>query len=101
MRKIKMTAGRIVLLTGCGLVLLMLIGFGVTLWEQEKTMRSKQSDIHQLEAQLEEMRLTAAAMEADLEFSRTDAYIERLAREELGYVKEGEIKFIAAEETNE
>ena len=101
MRKIKMTAGRIVLLTGCGLVLLMLIGFGVTLWEQEKTMRSKQSDIRQLEAQLEEMRLTAAAMEADLEFSRTDAYIERLAREELGYVKEGEIKFIAAEEMNE
>ena len=47
------------------------------------------------------LQLTAAALEADLEFSKTDAYIERLAREELGYVKDGEIKFIPAEEMEE
>ena len=45
------------------------------------------------------MRLTAAALESDLEFSRTDAYIERLAREELGYVKQGEIKFVEGQQT--
>ena len=44
------------------------------------------------------MQLTAAAMQSDLDFAQTDAYIERMARKELGYVRQGEIKFIAAED---
>ena len=40
----------------------------------------------------------AAALESDLEFSKTDAYIERVARGELGYVKRGEIKFVERED---
>lgn len=82
-------------------VVLLVTGFCVTWFEQKNTMEEKQESIAALEAQLAEMHLTAAALEADLEFSKTDAYIERLAREELGYVKDGEIKFVAAENTEE
>ena len=79
------------------LVLFLLAGYGVTYFRQQRTINQAQARIDELNATLEDMRLTAAALESDLEFSKTDAYIERLAREELGYVKQGEIKFIAEE----
>ncbi len=46
----------------------------------------------------ENAQLQQAALEGDLENASSDAYIERVAREELGFVKEGEIKFIEAED---
>lgn len=79
------------------LVLFLLAGYGVTYFRQQRTINQAQARIDELNATLEDMRLTAAALESDLEFSKTDAYIERLAREELGYVKQGEIKFVAEE----
>lgn len=75
-------------------VAVLLAGYFLTYLDQERTIRQAQSRIDELNATLEDMRLSAAAMESDLEFSKTDAYIERLAREELGYVKKGEIKFV-------
>ncbi|MGN1250763.1 MAG: septum formation initiator family protein [Candidatus Spyradocola sp.] len=80
-------------------VLFLLAGYGVTYFRQQRTMNEAQARIDEMNAQLEQMRLTAAALESDLEFSRTDAYIERLAREELGYVKQGEIKFVEGQQT--
>ena len=80
-------------------VLFLLVGYAVTYFRQAQTMNQAQARIDELNATLADMRLTAAALESDLEFSRTEAYIERLAREELGYVKRGEIKFVADEQT--
>ena len=80
-------------------VLFLLAGYGVTYFRQQRTMNQAQARIDEMNAQLEQMRLTAAALESALEFSRTDAYIERLAREELGYVKQGEIKFVQGQQT--
>ena len=76
-------------------LLLLAVGYGVT---QQKSIDAAQQRIDELNNQLEEMRLTAAALESDLEFSKTDAYIERVARGELGYVKRGEIKFVESED---
>jgi len=101
MFKNKITAAQTVRWVLVGLVVMIVAAYGVTWFEQKKVMDEKKADIAQLEAQLEEMQLTAAALEADIEFSKTDAYIERLAREELGYVKAGEIKFVAAEDAEE
>lgn len=101
MFKNKITAAQTVRWVLVGLVVMIVTAYGVTWFEQKKVMDEKKADIAQLEAQLEEMQLTAAALEADIEFSKTDAYIERLAREELGYVKAGEIKFVAAEDAEE
>lgn len=101
MFKSKITAAQTIRWVLAGLVVLIVTAYGVTWFEQKKIMDEKRADIAQLEAQLAEMQLTAAALEADIEFSKTDAYIERLAREELGYVKDGEIKFVAAESEQE
>ena len=101
MFKSRITAAQTIRWVLAGLVVLIVTAYGVTWFEQKKIMDEKRADIAQLEAQLAEMQLTAAAMEADIEFSKTDAYIERLAREELGYVKDGEIKFVAAESEQE
>ncbi len=73
-------------------LLLLAVGYGVTYLQQQKSIDAAQQRIDELNNQLEEMRLTAAALESDLEFSKTDAYIERVARGELGYVKRGEIR---------
>ena len=101
MFKSRITAAQTIRWVLAGLVVLIVTAYGVTWFEQKKIMDEKRADIAQLEAQLAEMQLTAAAMEADIEFSKTDAYIERLARGELGYVKDGEIKFVAAESEQE
>ena len=79
-------------------LLLLAVGYGVTYLQQQKSIDAAQQRIDELNNQLEEMRLTAAALESDLEFSKTDAYIERVARGELGYVKRGEIKFVESED---
>lgn len=79
-------------------LLLLAVGYGVTYLQQQKSIDAAQQRIDELNNQLEEMRLTAAALESDLEFSKTDAYIERVARGELGYVKRGEIKFVENED---
>lgn len=97
MFKNKITAALTVRWVLVALAVLIVTAYGVTWFEQKKIMDEKRADIALLEAQLAQMQLTAAALESDLEFSKTDAYIERLAREELGYVKNGEIKFVNAE----
>ena len=80
-------------------VLFLLVGYAVTYFRQEQTMNQAQARIDKLNATLADMRLTAAALESDPESSRTAAYTERIAREELGYVKRAEIKFVADEQT--
>ena len=83
---------------GLGAFLLLLaVGYGATYLQQQRSINSAQARIDELNKTLSDMRLTASALESDLEFSKTDAYIERIAREELGYVKNGEIKFVEDE----
>ena len=78
--------------------LLLVAGFAFTYFQQQRSIDAAQARIDELNATLDELQLTAAAMQSDLDFAQTDAYIERMARKELGYVRQGEIKFIAAED---
>lgn len=72
--------------------------FVVNYVRQEFRMRQIGQENAQLQQELDELKLQQAALEGDLENASSDAYIERVAREELGFVKEGEIKFIEAED---
>lgn len=80
-----------------GLVVLALVivtAYCLTWIEQDKQMELRRAEIAQKEEELAQLKLKASAMEADIEFSKTDAYIERLAREELEYIVDGEIMFV-------
>lgn len=77
---------------------LLVVGYCVTYFQQQQSIDAAQQRIDELNATLDELKLTSAALQSDLAFGQTDAYIERVAREELGYVRRGEIKFIEAED---
>jgi cell division protein FtsB len=54
-------------------------------------VRAMQQDIHQLERELATLRTQTEKLTATIDKLRHDpAYIEKLAREDLGYVREGE-----------
>ncbi len=76
---------------------LVLVYFAVSFLRQEKRMRELNAENALLQQELSELQLQRSALEGDLENASTDEYIERVAREELGFVKEGEIKFVEAE----
>jgi cell division protein FtsL len=58
--------------------------------KQEITMRKIQEDIITSQNQLEELKNKNSKLEADLKKVPSDEYIEKLAREKLGMIKEGE-----------
>ena len=85
--------------------LLLVAGFAFTYFQQQRSIDAAQARIDELNATLlrledEGERLAALRHIAQrgLSVAQTDAYIERMARKELGYVRQGEIKFIAAED---
>ena len=62
-------------------------------------VRAMQAEIHQLERDLQTLRAQTQTLTATIDRLRNDpAYLEKLAREDLGYVREGEtvLKFPAA-----
>ena len=52
----------------------------------------------QLQKTFEQQAIVNAQLENHAQFSNSDAYIEKTAREKLGWVKEDEIKFLEEEE---
>lgn len=76
-------------------VLVLLIGgYFMQYHKIQKNIRIAEENLGQLQETLDDLTIQEAALNSDLEFSMTDAFKERVARDELGYVKEGEIKFI-------
>ena len=47
-----------------------------------------------LEQQIEQVEELNADLERQIEYTKSKEYIEKVARESFGWVKEGEIKFI-------
>ena len=76
---------------------LLLSYFAITFVRQEKRMHTVGAENAALQQQLETLQLQQATLESDLENASSAAYIERVAREELGFVKQGEIKFTEAD----
>ncbi len=58
-------------------------------WLLLKDLNTQKTKLQAQEAQLEKQNI---ALEQDIAFSKTDSFVERMARELLGWVKPGEIK---------
>lgn len=77
---------------------LLVAGFAFTYFQQQRSIDAARRASTSSTPRWTSCSSPAAAMQSDLDFAQTDAYIERMARKELGYVRQGEIKFIAAED---
>jgi len=74
-------------------VLALIVGGGLVLYAGSGVMRVRamQQEIRQLERELGTLRAQTEKLTATIDKLRNDpAYIEKLAREDLGYVREGE-----------
>ena len=67
--------------------------------KQGITIKRIEKDIINSQEELEELKNKNSALESDLKKAETDEYIEKLARERLGMIKEGE-KVVNSENQN-
>jgi len=68
--------------------------FVILIVQQEFVMRQQQTEILQLENEISEVRQDNEILLHQIEAAESEEYIEKAARERLGWVKEGEIIFI-------
>ena len=66
-------------------------------WSHARYMARQEADIALLQAEKEALVDRAVSLQSSIDFTSTDAYIEREARGKLGLIKPGEVLF----ETNE
>ena len=76
------------------LVLLFLGYFGITMLKQEIKLNEQRAEIQHLKEQIAETEEVNAELERLIEYTESEEFIEKVARERLGWVKKGEIIFI-------
>ncbi|HHW71049.1 MAG TPA: septum formation initiator family protein [Clostridiales bacterium] len=62
--------------------------------KQEFILREQNKETCKLETQIEQVREENSDLERQIEYTQSESYIERMAREKLGWVREGEKVFI-------
>ena len=79
------------------LTLMLLTGilFGAAYGLESHYLAQQDRDIARLYEQREQIANQNAALERKIAFTKTDEYIERTARAELGLLKPGEVRFVA------
>lgn len=76
------------------LALLFLGYFGITMLKQEIKLNEQKEEIQHLKEQIAETEEVNAELERLIEYTESEEFIEKVARERLGWVKKGEIIFI-------
>lgn len=76
------------------LVLLFLSYFGITMLKQGVKMNEQDEKIAHLKEQIAQVQDTNADLEKLIQYTESEEYVEKVARERLGWVKKGEIIFI-------
>ncbi len=80
------------------LMVVMLVVF-VSIWVSGDGILNRQAaQVAQLESDQEKAAAANAELERKISFAKTDEYVERVAREELGLLKPGEIRYVAGSE---
>ena len=74
-----------------------LVYIGVLFFSQQSVLLAQEQTQKELDEQYEEMQHEVERLEHELEYIHSDEYIEKTARERLGWVKENEIKFMEEE----
>jgi len=77
--------------------LAMLVYAVVTILNQSQVIKEQNERQAELVREMESLESEINALENELEYIGSDEYIEQMARERLGWVKEDEIKFTEAE----
>jgi cell division protein FtsB/cell division protein DivIC len=64
-------------------------------YTQETYKARQREEFESLTDQIQEIEQSNEELRRKIEYAQSSSYIERYARDQLGYVKEGEIKFVA------
>lgn len=73
----------------------LVIVFFCVYFSQGDYLLKQNSYITALEAERDQLALNNSELERKIEFSKTDEYIERVARDDLGLVMPGQVRFVA------
>lgn len=73
------------------IIILLFVVFIISFIRQELTMKRIQQDIVTSQEELQNLKDKNMKLQAELDSTPTDEYLEKLARERLGMVKEGEV----------
>ena len=78
---------KILLIAFLALVAYIAFGNGLfyKVWQEEKTLTEREAQVQQLEAETDSLRQVLKLLEGDIDF------LERVAREDLGLIKPGEV----------
>jgi cell division protein FtsB len=73
----------------------LLVVFGCVFLSQAQFLSSQAQQIEALEAEKAQALSENAALERKIAFTKTDEYVERVARDQLGLLKKNEVRFVA------
>lgn len=73
------------------IIILIFTIFIFTFIRQERTMKRIQTDIVVAQQELEELKEKKSKLQAEVDNAQSDEYLEKLARDRLGMIKEGEV----------
>ena len=71
-------------------ILVFAVSFGVLQHRYNENARQ----VKQIRSYRDNLRLQADALSSELDYAQTDAYIERVARDELGMIMPGEVRYV-------
>lgn len=80
-----------------GLIIAAALYVGFVFLKHWKNLQALQAQRDALAQQLDDLQEENEALRREIDFSKTPDFIERMAREILGWVKPGEIKFVEGE----
>ena len=76
-------------------IVLMLVVFGASFAAAQNSLRAGDRALAEAIAQREALQQEVETLSAALEFARTDDYVIRVARDELGLIMPGEIRYVS------
>lgn len=82
-------------------ILILILIFCFSFVRQQLTMRKIEVQINESQEELKKVKENNEKLKEEVNLSKTDAYIEKMARERLGMVKPGEKKVQISENNND
>ena len=78
------------------LIAVMLLAFGVSIGVSSRDLARGTEKLEAVYAEQAELEQHLRQLQEDLAYAQTDDYIERVARDELGLMRPGEIRYISS-----
>ena len=78
------------------LIAVMLIVFSVSIGLSHRDLRAGEKRLAEAKAEYAQLQRELDSLREELEYTRTDDYVERIARDELGLMMPGEIRYVSS-----